>query len=39
LREISVGLGGVIALADTMIINEGSIEELRQISVQLTEAQ
>ncbi len=28
LREISVGLGGVIALSDYMIINEGSLEEL-----------
>lgn len=30
LREISVGLGGVIALSDFMIVNESSIEELRQ---------
>jgi len=28
LREISVGLGGVIALSDIMLINEGSIEVL-----------
>ncbi len=28
LREISVGLGGVIALSDYMIINEGTIDEL-----------
>ncbi len=28
-REIIVGLGGVIALADFAIINEGSIEELK----------
>ena len=28
-REISVGLGGVLALADFAIINEGSIEELK----------
>ncbi|UCE10388.1 MAG: AAA family ATPase [Candidatus Thorarchaeota archaeon] len=39
LREISVGLGGVIALADKMIVNEGSIEELRRISTELAEAQ
>jgi dephospho-CoA kinase len=30
LREISVGLGGIIALSDVMLINEGSIEDLRQ---------
>lgn len=30
LREISVGLGGVIALSDIMLINEGSIEVLRK---------
>lgn len=28
-REISVGLGGVLALADFAIINEGSLEELK----------
>jgi dephospho-CoA kinase len=28
LREIGVGLGGVIALSTVMIVNEGSIEEL-----------
>lgn len=28
-REIGVGLGGVLALADLAIINEGSIEELK----------
>ncbi len=32
LREISVGLGGVFALSDLMILNEGSIEELRETS-------
>jgi len=30
LREISVGLGGIIALGDIMLINEGSIEALRE---------
>lgn len=30
LREISVGLGGIIALSDIMLINEGSIEDLRK---------
>ena len=30
LREISVGLGGVFALSDLMILNEGTIEELRE---------
>ena len=29
LREISVGLGGVIALSDIMVINESSIEEMQ----------
>jgi dephospho-CoA kinase len=29
-REISVGLGGIIALSDIMLINEGSIDDLRQ---------
>ena len=37
LREISVGLGGVIALSTIMIINEGSIEELRKAAKSLTE--
>ncbi len=32
LREISVGLGGVIALSDIMLVNEASIEELRLAS-------
>ncbi|MEM1545898.1 MAG: AAA family ATPase [Candidatus Methanomethylicia archaeon] len=30
-RELSIGLGNVISLADYMIINEGSIEESRKI--------
>lgn len=30
LREISVGLGGVIALSDIMIVNESSIEDMEQ---------
>ncbi|MHA1771145.1 MAG: AAA family ATPase [Candidatus Thorarchaeota archaeon] len=30
LREISVGLGGVIALADIMIVNEDSLESLQE---------
>lgn len=29
LREISVGLGGVIALSDIILINEGTLEELK----------
>ena len=29
LREISVGLGAVIALSDIMLVNEGTIEEFR----------
>ncbi len=32
LREISVGLGGVIALSDIMIVNESSIEEMQEKS-------
>jgi len=28
LREISVGLGGVIALSDIMLVNEGTIDEI-----------
>ncbi len=28
-REINVGLGGVLALADFVIVNEGSMEELK----------
>lgn len=29
-REIEVGLGGVLALADYFLINDGTIEELRE---------
>ena len=29
LREISIGLGGVIALSDVILINEGTLEELQ----------
>lgn len=32
IREISVGLGGVIALSDIMIVNDGSIDDLRRNS-------
>jgi dephospho-CoA kinase len=35
LREISVGLGGVIALSDIMLINEGTLENLRLESKKL----
>ncbi len=35
LREISVGLGGVIAMSDIMIVNEGSVEELRQVAEEI----
>jgi dephospho-CoA kinase len=30
-RELSIGLGNVISLADYMIVNEGSIEESRKV--------
>ena len=30
IREISVGLGGVIALSDIMLINEGTLESFRE---------
>ena len=30
LREISVGLGGVIALSDVMLVNESSLESFRE---------
>lgn len=30
MRELSWGLGNVIAMADVMIVNEGSLEELRK---------
>jgi dephospho-CoA kinase len=32
IREISVGLGGVIALSDIMLVNEGTIEEFQEQS-------
>jgi dephospho-CoA kinase len=35
IREISVGLGGVIALSDIMLINEGTLESLRIMSKEL----
>lgn len=35
LREISIGLGGVIAMSDIMLINEGTIEELRKASEEI----
>ncbi|TFG15267.1 flagellar hook-basal body complex protein FliE [Candidatus Thorarchaeota archaeon] len=38
LREISVGIGGVIALSDHMIVNESSIEELRRITLKVMES-
>jgi len=34
-REISVGLGGVIALSDIMLVNEGSIAEFQDQSKKL----
>ena len=37
LRELSVGLGGVIALSDIMLVNEGTLEELRTVSNQIAE--
>lgn len=37
-RELSLGLGNVIALADYMIVNEGSEEELRRNALKLFEA-
>ncbi|MFW9931167.1 MAG: AAA family ATPase [Candidatus Thorarchaeota archaeon] len=37
IREISVGLGGVIALSDIMIINESSIEEMQVKSKEIVE--
>ena len=30
MREIGVGMGSVISVADYMIVNEGSIGQLRQ---------
>ena len=35
LREIKVGLGGVIALSDIMIVNEGSLAEFQEMSRKL----
>lgn len=35
IREISVGLGGVIALSDIMLINEGTLDSLRVMSKEL----
>ena len=35
IREISVGLGGVIALSDIMMINEGTLESFRESSKEL----
>jgi dephospho-CoA kinase len=35
IREISVGLGGVIALSDIMLVNEGTIIELQEQSKKL----
>jgi len=30
LRELGIGMGSVISVADYMIVNEGSIEQLKQ---------
>jgi dephospho-CoA kinase len=35
IREISVGLGGVIALSDIMLINEGTLEKIQNSSKEL----
>jgi dephospho-CoA kinase len=35
IRELSVGLGGVIALSDIMLINEGTIDKIRKSSKEL----
>jgi dephospho-CoA kinase len=37
IREIKVGLGGVIALSDVMIVNEGSLTEFQEMSKKLVE--
>ncbi len=37
IREVSVGLGGVIALSDVMLINEGTIDMIRNSSKELVE--
>ncbi len=34
-REIGVGLGDVLALADFAIVNEGSVEELKSIALRV----
>lgn len=34
-REISVGLGGVIALSDIMLVNDGSLSEFEEVSKKL----
>ena len=31
-REISVGLGGVIALSDVMLVNEGTLDDIQNSS-------
>jgi dephospho-CoA kinase len=35
MREISIGLGGVIAMSDIMLINESTIEELQKLSEEI----
>ena len=35
IREIAVGLGGVIALSDIMLINEGTLDNIRNSSKEL----
>jgi dephospho-CoA kinase len=35
IRELSIGLGGVIALSDIMLINEGTLESFRESSKEL----
>ncbi|MFW9868057.1 MAG: AAA family ATPase [Candidatus Thorarchaeota archaeon] len=35
IREISVGLGGVIALSDIMIVNDGTLHEFQKQSLEL----
>ncbi len=35
IREISVGLGGVIALSDIMVVNDGTLVEFQNQSVEL----
>ena len=37
LREVSVGLGAVIALSDIVVVNEGTLEELRNKSNNLVQ--